>query len=158
MIRRPPRSTRTDTLFPYTTLFRSEDTAGPHRIRLRSLRPRPSLHREELRALRAEAHHPERSSLDAAHAGGPGGHSRKGDSAAGGLLGEQSLDSGDRDMPFHRIAADQDRMAALEFGRNAGARLQGSEVLAGNHPNVDAGPPQRLGMSVATSAYRIFVT
>src|SRR3546814_14453931 len=27
MIRRPPRSTRTDTLFPYTTLFRSLDTA-----------------------------------------------------------------------------------------------------------------------------------
>src|SRR3546814_4160347 len=25
MIRRPPRSTRTDTLFPYTTLFRSDD-------------------------------------------------------------------------------------------------------------------------------------
>src|SRR3546814_11072087 len=31
MIRRPPRSTRTDTLFPYTTLFRSEG----HRRRLR---------------------------------------------------------------------------------------------------------------------------
>src|SRR3546814_15065388 len=27
MIRRPPRSTRTDTLFPYTTLFRSPDGA-----------------------------------------------------------------------------------------------------------------------------------
>src|SRR3546814_11214444 len=27
MIRRPPRSTRTDTLFPYTTLFRSHDSA-----------------------------------------------------------------------------------------------------------------------------------
>src|SRR3546814_9314814 len=27
MIRRPPRSTRTDTLFPYTTLFRSPDQA-----------------------------------------------------------------------------------------------------------------------------------
>src|SRR3546814_5876255 len=27
MIRRPPRSTRTDTLFPYTTLFRSARTA-----------------------------------------------------------------------------------------------------------------------------------
>src|SRR3546814_8126455 len=26
MIRRPPRSTRTDTLFPYTTLFRSRPT------------------------------------------------------------------------------------------------------------------------------------
>src|SRR3546814_7843762 len=25
MVRRPPRSTRTDTLFPYTTLFRSTD-------------------------------------------------------------------------------------------------------------------------------------
>src|SRR3546814_18253741 len=32
MIRRPPRSTRTDTLFPYTTLFRSADAApAPHR-------------------------------------------------------------------------------------------------------------------------------
>src|SRR3546814_11205474 len=28
MIRRPPRSTRTDTLFPYTTLFRSPPTPG----------------------------------------------------------------------------------------------------------------------------------
>src|SRR3546814_11526624 len=28
MIRRPPRSTRTDTLFPYTTLFRSRDAAA----------------------------------------------------------------------------------------------------------------------------------
>src|SRR3546814_14753420 len=27
MIRRPPRSTRTDTLFPYTTLFRSQTAA-----------------------------------------------------------------------------------------------------------------------------------
>src|SRR3546814_16960985 len=28
MIRRPPRSTRTDTLFPYTTLFRSAERAA----------------------------------------------------------------------------------------------------------------------------------
>src|SRR3546814_5914793 len=28
MIRRPPRSTRTDTLFPYTTLFRSLGAVG----------------------------------------------------------------------------------------------------------------------------------
>src|SRR3546814_5942012 len=42
MIRRPPRSTRTDTLFPYTTLFRSlhhlparrrRQSAGPPRRR-----------------------------------------------------------------------------------------------------------------------------
>src|SRR3546814_16657016 len=36
MIRRPPRSTRTDTLFPYTTLFRSIEQ-GPFGIEL--LRP-----------------------------------------------------------------------------------------------------------------------
>src|SRR3546814_13472749 len=29
MIRRPPRSTRTDTLFPYTTLFRSTAAISP---------------------------------------------------------------------------------------------------------------------------------
>src|SRR3546814_3191597 len=34
MIRRPPRSTRTDTLFPYTTLFRSHNE-------VRSWRPPP---------------------------------------------------------------------------------------------------------------------
>src|SRR3546814_8861872 len=33
MIRRPPRSTRTDTLFPYTTLFRSPEDEGQHRHR-----------------------------------------------------------------------------------------------------------------------------
>src|SRR3546814_6185336 len=31
MIRRPPRSTRTDTLFPYTTLFRSSRDDAPGR-------------------------------------------------------------------------------------------------------------------------------
>src|SRR3546814_13470307 len=33
MIRRPPRSTRTDTLFPYTTLFRSAEPLYPHHDR-----------------------------------------------------------------------------------------------------------------------------
>src|SRR3546814_13844543 len=32
MIRRPPRSTRTDTLFPYTTLFRSLRNGGVERL------------------------------------------------------------------------------------------------------------------------------
>src|SRR3546814_1740970 len=35
MLRRPPRSTRTDTLFPYTTLFRSQ------RVQFLFLRQRP---------------------------------------------------------------------------------------------------------------------
>src|SRR3546814_19113666 len=51
MIRRPPRSTRTDTLFPYTTLFRSSTEAalgrlsGPWQIRRESGRIRSGLDR-----------------------------------------------------------------------------------------------------------------
>src|SRR3546814_2063079 len=37
MIRRPPRSTRTDTLFPYTTLFRSSSINGRLLPRVRKL-------------------------------------------------------------------------------------------------------------------------
>src|SRR3546814_14002948 len=37
MIRRPPRSTRTDTLFPYTTLFRSDAVLAT----VRASHPRP---------------------------------------------------------------------------------------------------------------------
>src|SRR3546814_7282251 len=48
MIRRPPRSTRTDPLFPYTTLFRSPHRRKRHghATRRRSTPPRP---REKLR-------------------------------------------------------------------------------------------------------------
>src|SRR3546814_1497439 len=38
MIRRPPRSTRTDTLFPYTTLFRSLDSLGRQKLHAALLR------------------------------------------------------------------------------------------------------------------------
>src|SRR3546814_9818174 len=41
MIRRPPRSTRTDTLFPYTTLFRSAEGAVAGHARRLDLRPGP---------------------------------------------------------------------------------------------------------------------
>src|SRR3546814_2699309 len=34
MIRRPPRSTRTDTLFPYTTLFRSTNGTNSSRFQI----------------------------------------------------------------------------------------------------------------------------
>src|SRR3546814_5795262 len=48
MIRRPPRATRTDTLFPYTTLFRSQGCRRgrlQHRARRPARVPRPSLGR-----------------------------------------------------------------------------------------------------------------
>src|SRR3546814_6993788 len=74
MIRRPPRSTRTDTLFPYTTLFRSfcgkpthpAPRAHPDALRLHglwrqrggtfpadpmALRPRSEEHTSELQSL-----------------------------------------------------------------------------------------------------------
>src|SRR3546814_11828822 len=58
MIRRPPRSTRTDTLFPYTTLFRSRAGAAlfpVRRLRDRARRRRristPADQRAELRPL-----------------------------------------------------------------------------------------------------------
>src|SRR3546814_1424557 len=44
MIRRPPRSTRTDTLFPYTTLFRSSRARQGGELMMRIVdRPSPNL-------------------------------------------------------------------------------------------------------------------
>src|SRR3546814_5259770 len=45
MVRRPPRSTRTDTLFPYTTLFRScgPGTSGSSSLQAKHGAPRPIL-------------------------------------------------------------------------------------------------------------------
>src|SRR3546814_8212895 len=57
MIRRPPRSTRTDTLFPYTTLFRS---ARPNRA---SLAPRPYTSAVSRWVTRSEEHTSELQSL-----------------------------------------------------------------------------------------------
>src|SRR3546814_11917785 len=80
MIRRPPRSTRTDTLFPYTTLFRSlpawvTPTRQPiaisradapcQRVGLRQIARtrRNRLGRERKRARRSEEHTSELQSL-----------------------------------------------------------------------------------------------
>src|SRR3546814_19110774 len=108
MIRRPPRSTRTDTLFPYTTLFRSPHPRGnepaPQRSRLPAHRRAPArgaagpgavlrLHRRlsgrERRRLRRDAEAGERGRLCAGlllqvqlAAGNPGG--ARGSPASGG--------------------------------------------------------------------------
>src|SRR3546814_4993877 len=55
MIRRPPRSTRTDTLFPYTTLFRSLRPQGRADVHRQQLGPAlqpvgESSHRRQLEA------------------------------------------------------------------------------------------------------------
>src|SRR3546814_4070920 len=68
MIRRPPRTTRTDTLFPYTTLFRSQQRGQPrieavvdvalnglHHV-LKLLRGRPPLGVDVVRQSRLKQH------------------------------------------------------------------------------------------------------
>src|SRR3546814_5558561 len=56
MIRRPPRSPRTDTLFPYTTLFRSYPFRRPPRSRPADGRHRRLRHRREDRFARGLRH------------------------------------------------------------------------------------------------------
>src|SRR3546814_9739049 len=65
MIRRPPRSTRTDTLFPYTTLFRSRRGAGAEGCGRAQRRPDRERHRGARRhdRRRSEEHTSELQSL-----------------------------------------------------------------------------------------------
>src|SRR3546814_2546133 len=55
MIRRPPRSTRTDTLFPYTTLFRSRSHPAPADWRRRHASPTACQARSTDRQVRTTA-------------------------------------------------------------------------------------------------------
>src|SRR3546814_8401271 len=48
MVRRPPRSTRTYTLFPYTTLFRSSAWSSSLRLVKMPVMPSPSLEDERV--------------------------------------------------------------------------------------------------------------
>src|SRR3546814_1848977 len=61
IIRRPPRSTRTDTLFPYTTLFRSAATPRDRAPPVRA--SRASAQRNLRFAFRSEEHTSELQSL-----------------------------------------------------------------------------------------------
>src|SRR3546814_10693314 len=71
MIRRPPRSTRTDTLFPYTTLFRSAGKATPAPARSRrssgGVSRREHLHaahrHADITTARSDATHPAHNQL-----------------------------------------------------------------------------------------------
>src|SRR3546814_7726245 len=61
MRRRPPRSTRTDTLFPYTTLFRSRIIGGHRDLRRRDvgiLRDRQEGNRDDARQHDEDGDHP----------------------------------------------------------------------------------------------------
>src|SRR3546814_11118841 len=71
MIRRPPRSTRTDTLFPYTTLFRSVTdvssvTGFPESLDGRVKTLHPGVHAGLLADLRLQEHERQLDELDIA--------------------------------------------------------------------------------------------
>src|SRR3546814_12214985 len=95
MIRRPPRSTRTDTLFPYTTLFRSALAPGAEEVPRRPVQPADRwltrCHRE------AGARHRQREGI------GAGGHAL----AAGAVAGFRQQRR--RADPEPRLAAAADR-------------------------------------------------
>src|SRR3546814_13723792 len=95
MIRRPPRSTRTDTLFPYTTLFRSAD----HRL----LAATAGLVLQEL------------GGLFFGRAADLADH----DDRLGGFVGEEKLQHIDEVGAVHRIAADDDG-SGLSTDRSGG--------------------------------------
>src|SRR3546814_10528888 len=62
MIRRPPRSTRTDTLFPYTTLFRSPGYKPNHDRAVFTMMPEKGTHKMT-EVSRSEEHTSELQSL-----------------------------------------------------------------------------------------------
>src|SRR3546814_9413473 len=70
MIRRPPRATRTDTLFPYTTLFRSHpvDVVGEHEQGQRDHRKEADHHREMLEKIEVVIAHRSTRCIAAARA------------------------------------------------------------------------------------------
>src|SRR3546814_19775316 len=69
MIRRPPRSTRTDALFPYTTLFRSVEGLAPHDHR--------AAHGELLEAAEVGGQVPRHLAAGADHAVGGAGEDQR---------------------------------------------------------------------------------
>src|SRR3546814_2089588 len=68
MTRLPPRSTRTDTLFPYTTLFRSNGGAAPDHRSADRFRDRRRRCRDPRRARRVARSRPGKADRDRFHA------------------------------------------------------------------------------------------
>src|SRR3546814_12412117 len=110
MIRRPPRSTRTDTLFPYTTLFRSDRLVFMH-----ALKPGPANRSFGLQVA-ALAGLP-RSVIDQAQ------HTLReleGQRSASSEVSREALDAPLQMGLFHSPAPALAALAAIEIGRASG--------------------------------------
>src|SRR3546814_3427910 len=71
MVRRPPRSTRTDTLFPYTTLFRAGSDGSGIRLVLMLVLSFPGVFAEQAASLRIDG--PVPASREPGRQGAPAG-------------------------------------------------------------------------------------
>src|SRR3546814_4926314 len=118
MIRRPPRSTRTDTLFPYTTLFRSPVHRPPALV--------TGIGRATGPPARRTAGPPGAANRQPAHA-------RRGADAPLGRPGPAALDPPDHRIPLPELVvrlAAQPRHAPLCHARRPGLR----RALGHGHP------------------------
>src|SRR3546814_18209386 len=110
MIRRPPRSTRTDTLFPYTTLFRSVfSEIGSGRLTGTKTLTQPGLMNGEQ--------------------GGNGGREKSG------MMGFESGKQGraDRPLAVNRLTPTPHRIDDERFGGHRGCGAHGTRVEQGGH-------------------------
>src|SRR3546814_7831002 len=111
MIRRPPRSTRTDTLLPYTTLFRSRrcDRGAAHRLARDAVRHRALVHdldhrlRHLFLSLRRVAHARRAGAVSRA----PGARGRPADAAVADIAAAHLPEGKGRNRP--RDLGDDDR-------------------------------------------------
>src|SRR3546814_12975551 len=112
MIRRPPRSTRTDTLFPYSTLFRSGEPLSRH-----GARP-PEIHLSRITL--AQRRHPPAHVLEAFRVEfGDRAGDRRLRLLGGKLLRQEAFDA----LDFLGFLAAQVRASALFVQRDAHAPL-----------------------------------
>src|SRR3546814_11888928 len=115
MIRRPPRSTRTDTLFPYTTLFRSRNRFAPQRFQCSA---------DPFVELRIADRHEAREQQPAAGAA----HERVRDSAGGTVVGNEDQPLGEAGLLF---AVAGDDAGSERIGEGAVRRDRSEERRVG---------------------------
>src|SRR3546814_8520527 len=126
MIRRPPRSTRTDTLFPYTTLFRSRKRDETHQVKLESL----GVTRFTEKSRRAQKSENADRQIDVEHptpgqiVGEPAAKRRSDD---GTKHRTHAPDRHCRAMTFRRVDIEQDRLTHRNQGSTENALQQAED-------------------------------
>src|SRR3546814_15688940 len=140
MIRRPPRSTRTDTLFPYTTLFRSDLSARRAVVCLRRMLVELAFGRQ--RALGKRRHRREQAEAE---------QERERTSSAGqgrAILGKRAASIGARSCPVQSSKRPRASVASLSVNKS---RLRRKDVFAqGKATDAQRSEERRVGEECVT--------